>query len=164
MARRKKWHDNVVKLLPFQNSKRTICPFREFPSIGKFWEITIPKTIRFSDISSDIARSLLHLLEVLMSVYYEKYEEYEDYYPDDDDDDHLSYMKFPICVATDWLLSPKEGSAFCLPCHSAMLCSVSTVLNDLVEGVKPDSDGQTIIPFPGSEKEARSCSFLMLSN
>ena len=71
--------------------------------------------------------------------------------------DDLLYMANPL-RRSDWLLEIKDGDLVRhLPCHSAILCNASKVLNELDAEVKPDSHGKTVIPFPGSEKEARSC-------
>ena len=71
--------------------------------------------------------------------------------------DDLLYIANPL-RRSDWLLEVKFGELIRhLPCHSAMLCNASKVLNELDEGTKPDNHGKTVIPFPGSEKEARSC-------
>ncbi len=69
----------------------------------------------------------------------------------------LSYMKLPLRKA-DWLLQCKDGSSTggLLPCYSAILCSASPVLYGLDEEIRPGKDGKTVIPFPGSEKEARA--------
>lgn len=60
----------------------------------------------------------------------------------------MSYMKLPVRKA-DWLLQCKDGSsaAGLLPCHSAILCNASPVLQGLDEGIRPDKDGKTVVPF-----------------
>lgn len=61
-----------------------------------------------------------------------------------------------LLTTADWLLEVREATLNRrLPCHSVILCSVSQVLCGLHEGIKSDSEGKTVVPFPGSEKQAR---------
>lgn len=69
--------------------------------------------------------------------------------------EQLTYLKADL-PKSDWLLQCKVHST-CIefPCHSSILSNASSVLCGLNE-VKPKVDEETIIPFPGDEKLART--------